>query len=301
LSYRPGYVALHENGELLKKARELTAMLDNCTLCPRNCKVNRLEGELGSCRAGDQVMISSVFPHFGEEPPLVGYNGSGTIFLTHCNLHCVFCQNFDISFEGRGQAVTTRELAGQMMHLQNSGCHNINLVTPTHYAPQIVSALCLAAEAGLRLPIVYNCGGYESLQVIRLLKGVVDIYMPDVKFAGTEEAEKYCQAPDYPEVIKAVLMEMHRQVGDLTLDGRGIAVKGLLIRHLVMPEGVAGSEELLRFIHDELSPESYVNIMAQYRPCHRANEFPEIGRRLSDKEHREAVALARKIGLHRGF
>ncbi len=277
------------------------AFLESCTLCPRKCMVNRLDKERGVCRAGSQVMISSVFPHFGEEPPLVGYQGSGTIFLTNCNLHCTFCQNYDISFEGRGTPVTLQQLAEQMIYLQESGCHNINFVTPTHYVPQIVSALPMAVERGLRLPVVYNCGGYESLEVIKLLEDIVDIYMPDTKFAQTDPASKYCKAPDYPQVVESALKEMHRQVGDLVVDDRGIAVRGLLIRHLVMPDGLAGTGELMKFIHDEISPDSYVNIMAQYRPAYRAAEFPEINRRISTQEFKEAVALAREIGLKRGF
>ncbi len=277
------------------------AFLESCTLCPRKCMVNRLDKERGVCRAESQVMISSAFPHFGEEPPLVGYQGSGTIFLTNCNLHCTFCQNYDISFEGRGTPVTLQQLAEQMIYLQESGCHNINFVTPTHYVPQIVSALPMAVERGLRLPVVYNCGGYESLEVIKLLEDIVDIYMPDTKFAQTDPASKYCKTPDYPQVVKSALREMHRQVGDLAVDDRGIAVRGLLIRHLVMPEGLAGTGELMKFIHDEISPDSYVNIMAQYRPAYRANEFPEINRRISTQEFKEAVALAREIGLKRGF
>ncbi len=277
------------------------AFLESCTLCPRKCMVNRLDKERGVCRAGSQVMISSVFPHFGEEPPLVGYQGSGTIFLTNCNLHCTFCQNYDISFEGRGTPVTLQQLAEQMIYLQESGCHNINFVTPTHYVPQIVSALAMVVERGLRLPVVYNCGGYESLEVIKLLEDIVDIYMPDTKFAQTDPASKYCKTPDYPQVVKSALKEMHRQVGDLVVDDRGIAVRGLLIRHLVMPDGLAGTGELMKFIHDEISPDSYVNIMAQYRPAYRAAEFPEINRRISAQEFKEAVALAREIGLKRGF
>lgn len=301
LSYKPPYICLYSKGELVERGKTLMSILESCALCPRECEVNRLKGELGLCGAGAKVMVSSVFPHFGEEPPLVGYRGSGTIFLTHCNLHCFFCQNYDISFEGRGTAVSLEQLAEQMIHLQESGCHNINFVTPTHYVPQIVSALPMAVERGLSLPIVYNCGGYESLKVLKLLEGIVDIYMPDAKFAHPDPAKKYCQAPDYPQVLKAALKEMHRQVGDLKMDEHGIAVRGLLIRHLVMPNGVAGTGELMRFIHDEISPDSYINIMAQYRPSYRACEFQEINRRISIEEYREAVAAARKIGLWRGF
>jgi len=246
-------------------------------------------------------MISSAFPHFGEEPPLVGTHGSGTIFLTHCNLRCVFCQNYDISHLGAGGSVSTSELAQHMIELQRRGCHNINFVTPTHYVPQIIAALPEAIESGLTVPLVYNCGGYESLEVIKFLDGIIDIYMPDVKFAREEDAARYCNAPDYPRVVQEVLLEMHRQVGDLMLDERGIAYRGLLIRHLVMPQGVAGTKELIAFIAQKLSLDSYVNIMDQYRPLYRSGEFPEIDRPISAREYREATAIARNEGLHRGF
>ena len=299
--YQPSYVALHEKGVLKKKVTALREILSNCRLCPRACEVNRLEGEQGYCRAGGEAMISSAFPHFGEEPPLVGSHGSGTIFLTHCNLRCVFCQNYDISHLGEGRSVSTAELAHSMIELQRRGCHNIIFVTPTHYVPQIIAALPEAIESGLMVPLVYNCGGYESLEVIKLLDGIIDIYMPDAKFAREEEAARYCNAPDYPNVLFEVLSEMHRQVGDLMLDDRGIACRGLLIRHLVMPQGVAGTTELIAFIAHHLSIDSYVNIMDQYRPLYRAGEFPELDRPISAREYREATAIAREEGLHRGF
>ena len=231
----------------------------------------------------------------------MGRQGSGTIFLTHCNLRCLFCQNYDISHQERGKEITLDQAAQYMVQLQEIGCHNINFVTPTHYVPQIVAALPRAIESGLRIPLVYNCGGYESREVIQLLDGVVDIYMPDVKFFSPEVAGKFCNAPDYPQVVKSVLREMHRQVGDLEMDSRGIAQRGLLIRHLVMPHGLAGTEDITRFIAQELSPHSYVNIMAQYRPMYRASEFPEISRAVMIREFREALEIARKNGIHRGF
>lgn len=246
-------------------------------------------------------MISSAFPHFGEEPPLVGTHGSGTIFLTHCNLRCVFCQNYDISHLGAGKRISASGLAQHMIGLQREGCHNINFVTPTHYIPQIVAALPEAIELGLTIPLVYNCGGYESLEVIKLLDGIIDIYMPDAKFARAEDAARYCNAPDYPHVLQDVLLEMHRQVGDLMLDEAGIAYRGLLIRHLVLPHGVTGTEEIMSFIAQKLSPHSYVNIMDQYRPLYRAGEYPEIDRPLSAQEYREAIEIAAAAGLHRGF
>jgi putative pyruvate formate lyase activating enzyme len=246
-------------------------------------------------------MISSAFPHFGEEPPLVGTRGSGTIFLTHCSLRCVFCQNYDISHLGEGKSVTTAELAHYMIGLQHRGCHNINFVTPTHYVPQIVAALPEAIELGLTVPLVYNCGGYESLEVIKLLEGIFDIYMPDTKFSREQEAARYCNAPDYPRVLQEVLLEMFRQVGDLQLDEGGVAYRGLLIRHLVMPHGVAGTREIISFIARHVSTNSYVNIMDQYRPLYRAGEYPEIDRPITPQEYGEAIAVAEGEGLHRGF
>jgi putative pyruvate formate lyase activating enzyme len=297
----PSYIGLHENGELAKRIRTLHEILRECRLCPRECRVNRLEAEMGYCKAGAELMVSSVFPHFGEEPPLVGNHGSGTIFLTHCNLRCIFCQNYDISHLGRGQPMSTDEMAGSMLRLQDLGCHNINFVTPSHYTPQIVASLPRAIEMDLRLPIVYNCSGYESVEVIRLLDGIVDIYMPDAKYMDEKHSRILSNAPDYPEVLKEVLKEMHRQVGDLKINSRGIAERGLLIRHLVMPHGAASSESVLKFIAEEISVHSYVNIMEQYRPEYLAEEVPDIDRRITREEYMEAVRLAKRFHLYRGF
>jgi putative pyruvate formate lyase activating enzyme len=297
----PAYVALYEKGELQGRVEALGEILTPCCLCPRECQVNRLAGEKGYCRAGAEVMVSSAFAHLGEEPPLVGSHGSGTIFLTHCNLRCVFCQNYDISHQGEGKRLSGAELAQLMIGLQRQGCHNINFVTPTHYVPQIVAALPQAIKLGLTLPLVYNCGGYESVEVIKLLDGIVDIYMPDAKFSTNAEAARYCNAPDYPHVIQEVLLEMHRQVGDLTMDERGIAYRGLLIRHLVMPQGAAGTREIIAFIAGRLSVNSYVNIMDQYRPLYQAGAYQEIDRRISSGEYRAAIEIATAEGLHRGF
>jgi len=301
MSYTPGYIELHRSGELQKRIDLLRQFLRECRLCPRKCGVNRLEGETGVCQGGAELMVSGVAPHFGEEPPLVGLYGSGTIFLTHCNLRCVFCQNYDISHLGSGHITTTSEMAGYMLRLQRIRCHNINFVTPTHYVPQILASLPEAIDSGLRIPLVFNCGGYESLDVIKLLNGLVDIYMPDVKYFDGEVAKRYSKAPDYPEVVKEVLLEMHRQVGDLEMSQEGTAVKGLLIRHLVMPEGLAGTQDLLEFIATDVSRGSYVNIMAQYRPLYKANDFQELNRRITMREHKEAIEMAKKAGLHRGF
>lgn len=301
MSIIPAYKKLYNSGELQERIKMLNAILEDCRLCPRDCRKNRLKGEIGICKAGAELMVSSVFPHFGEEPPLVGYFGSGTIFLTHCNLRCIFCQNYDISHIGEGKEVTTNEFADYMIYLQRLGCHNINFVTPTHFASQIISTLPKAIEMGLELPLVWNCGGYESIDVIKLLDGIVDIYMPDFKYSSSASAKKYSKAPDYPDIVKEVLREMHRQVGALKMDSRGIAYRGLLIRHLVMPDGIAGTREAMEFISKELSTDSYVNIMDQYRPCYKAFEHPEISRKITSEEYEEAVRFAREAGLHRGF
>ncbi len=298
---KPSYIALHESGELEDRIIQLASILEACSLCPRRCKVNRLKGELGYCGAGANLVVSSFFPHFGEERPLVGRSGSGTIFLTHCNLKCNFCQNCDISHEGVGGMTSTQKLAQMMIALQLQGCHNINFVTPTHYAPQIVAALPDAIKMGLELPLVYNCGGYESLEVIELLDGIVDIYMPDAKFSNTKYAKQYANAPDYFDFFKSAIKEMYRQVGILKLDEDGIASRGLLIRHLVMPNDVAGSEEILKFIAEKLSKDNYVNIMTQYRPSFEAIDEPMIDRRISSKEYYQTIEWAKSFGLHWGF
>jgi len=301
VTFIPSYIHLFEKGELQQRGRLLKEFLKECRLCPRECGVNRLSAEIGVCQAGLELEVSSAFPHFGEEPPLVGYHGSGTIFLTHCNLRCIFCQNYDISHLGTGEPMTSSDMARVMVRLQEMGCHNINFVTPTHYTPQIVASLPEAIEMGLRLPIVYNCSGYESLEVVRLLEGVVDIYMPDAKYLDSNRSKQFSNAPDYPGVLKEILKEMHRQVGDLTVDSKGIAERGLLIRHLVMPHGVASSEAVLRFIAEEISIHSYVNVMDQYRPEYRAHECPEINRRVTQKEYLEATQWAKRYQLYRGF
>ena len=298
---QPSYMQLYESGELEHRIARLMKMLEACALCPRQCKVNRLRGESGYCQAGADLQVSSYFPHFGEERPLVGRHGSGTIFLTHCNLKCNFCQNYDISHLGVGEIVSPQKFSRMMIALQQQGCHNINFVTPTHFAPQIVAALPDAIKMGMQLPIVYNCGGYESLEVIELLDGIVDIYMPDAKFSSNEHAERFANAPDYFAVLKEVLLEMQRQVGILKIDENGIAYQGLLIRHLVMPNDVAGSEEILKFIAEKLSPDSYVNVMSQYRPCFDALEEPLINRRITASEFHQAIGIAKKYNLHRGF
>jgi putative pyruvate formate lyase activating enzyme len=295
---RPAYLALHETGELARRVEAAAGLMARCRLCPRECLAQRLQGERGVCQVGDQAMVSSHGPHFGEERPLVGVGGSGTIFLSHCNLCCVFCQNAEISQGDEGRIVSAQELAGMMLGLQRMGCHNINFVTPTHQVPQILRALAVAVDDGLRLPLVYNCGGYESLEVLRLLDGVVDIYMPDFKYADAGIAREYSGVEDYAAVARAALAEMHRQVGDLKLDPRGIAARGLLVRHLVLPNGLAGTDEVVRFLAG-LSRNTYLNIMDQYRPCAWAHEYPPLSRRPTRAEIQEAVRMARAAGLTR--
>ena len=296
----PLYIKSLRSGLLAEKEESARKVLEECTLCPRACGVDRLAGERGICRAGLMAEISSAGPHFGEEPPLVGWGGSGTIFLTHCSLRCVFCQNSDISHEGRGHHVTAEDLGGIMISLQRRGCHNINLVTPTHYLPQILGAVVEAAAAGLTVPLVWNCSGYERREILELLEGVVDIYMPDMKFAGDGPADRFCGAPDYFEKAAAAIHEMHRQVGDLEIDSYGLARRGLLVRHLVLPGALAGTGEIMRFLAEDISPHTYVNVMDQYRPSWEAHSCPDIARPTTSAEYREAVGLAEAAGLRRG-
>jgi len=295
----PGYLALHASGELSKRIAAARELLADCCCCPRRCQVNRLEGERGVCRTGERAVVSSYGPHFGEESPLVGSGGSGTIFLSNCNLLCVFCQNYEISHLGEGTEVSADQLAAIMMSLQDQGCHNINFVTPSHVVPQILAALPEAVELGLSVPLVYNSSGYDMVETLRLLDGIVDIYMPDFKFWKGETGTRFAKAPDYGTRARQAIKEMHRQVGDLFLDGQGIAVKGLLVRHLVMPGGLDETREILRFLADEISVKTYVNIMDQYRPCGRAGEYPPLDRLLQHEEYLEALRLAEEAGLQR--
>lgn len=297
--YTPGYISLHQSGELISRAKIAHEMLRNCCLCPRNCKIDRLAGEVGICNTGELPRISSYFPHFGEEPPLVGSQGSGTIFFSYCNLKCIFCQNYTISHLGEGYEVSLQSLAEMMVELQRSGCHNINFVTPTHVVPQILGALSMAVEKGLCIPLVYNTGGYDSVETLRLLDGVIDIYMPDIKYTSGEAAKRLSKAKDYPEVVKAAILEMHRQVGDLMLDTRGIAYRGLLVRHLVLPAGLAGTREAMLFLAKKVSPETYINIMDQYCPYYKAQDHPIISRQITSKEYQEALRIAQEEGLSR--
>lgn len=295
----PSYKALSASGELRRRSEKARQILSCCTLCPRQCRVNRTAGELGICQIGSQAPVADFAPHFGEEGPLVGSRGSGTVFFSRCNLLCVFCQNFEISHVGQGTIVSDRQLADIMLDLQQQGCHNINLVTPTHVVPQILAALDIAAADGLNLPLVYNNSSYECVETLALLDGVIDIYMPDFKFWSPESAKRYANAPDYPERAREAVIEMQRQVGELVVDEQGLAVRGLLLRHLVMPDGLAETEEILHFIATKISPHTYVNIMDQYRPCGYAVHMPSLYRSLSTGEYRQALKLARQAGLTR--
>lgn len=298
---RPSYLRLADSGELTGRASLARAGLRRCVLCPHACAVDRTRGEVGRCGIGALARVYSYGPHLGEEPPLVGYGGSGTIFFSGCNLSCVFCQNWDISQGRAGWDVAEDELAMIMLELQARGCHNVNLVSPSHVVPHILGALAVAVHQGLRIPLVYNTGGYDSLATVRLLAGIVDIYMPDAKYSVDEVAGRLSGADKYVQVSRAAILEMHRQVGDLALDERGLASGGLLVRHLVLPGSLAGTADLVRFLADQVSRDTYVNIMGQYRPEFQARRYPEIGRPVNHEEVREAKLLARRAGLHRGF
>jgi len=297
--FEPAYVALLRSGELKRRVAKAYERLRECDLCARECGVNRREGEVGVCRTGERAVVCSHQAHFGEENPLVGAHGSGTIFFSLCNLNCQYCQNYDISQVGTGREVEPEALAAMMLQLQAESCHNVNFVSPSHVVAQILAGVLIAAEAGLRLPLVYNTGGYDSMAALRLLDGVFDMYMPDMKYANEVVGRRYSKVKDYPTVNQAAVKEMHRQVGDLVLDDRGVALRGLLVRHLVLPNGLAGTTEIARFLAEEVSRDTYINVMDQYRPCYRANEYPALDRRITQAEHEEAVAAVRAVGLWR--
>jgi putative pyruvate formate lyase activating enzyme len=296
----PVYLKALKSRTLEQRAKKAITVLDSCTLCPRQCAVNRTAGETGTCKTGRRAVVASYNAHFGEEKPLVGRNGSGTIFFSHCSLHCNFCQNYEISHLGEGCAVEDDQLATIMLELQQAGCHNINLVTPSHVVPQILEAVYLAAQQGLSVPLVYNCSGYDRVETLQLLDGIVDIYMPDFKFWYHDVARDTCNAPDYPELAQRALLEMHRQVGDLVIDkASGLACKGILVRHLVLPGGLAGTAKIMAFLANSLSSNTYVNVMAQYRPCGRAREMPALSAALSPAEYDQAVQETKAAGIHR--
>jgi putative pyruvate formate lyase activating enzyme len=296
----PGYLRLLQSGELARRTRRAFQHLGSCDLCANYCRADRLKSAREArCRTGRRARVASYGPHHGEERPLVGRHGSGTIFFSGCNLACVFCQNWDISQEDRGREVSAAELAAMMLELQKMGCHNINLVSPSHVVAPVLAALSLAARQGLRLPLVYNTGGFDSPQALALLDGVVDIYMPDMKYADSEVARRYSGVHGYAEVNRAAVLEMHRQAGDLVLDERGIARRGLLVRHLVLPENLAGTDRILTFLAEKVSLDTYLNIMDQYRPCYCADRHPPLDRRITAEEYAIALRWAREKGLRR--
>ncbi|MBU1661718.1 MAG: 4Fe-4S cluster-binding domain-containing protein [Chloroflexi bacterium] len=297
--FEPAYLQLLRSGELTQRVTEAYQHLTACDVCARECSVDRRAGELGVCRTGERARVSSYGPHLGEEDPLRGRHGSGTIFFTGCNLQCQFCQNHDISQTDAGDEVEPKKLASMMLDLQSRGCHNINLVSPSHVIPQILAGVLIAAQAGLRIPLVYNTGGYDSLAMLALLDGVIDIYMPDMKYAGAEIAKRYSKIEDYPQINQAAVRAMHQQVGDLQIDARGIATRGLLVRHLILPHNLAGSDQILRFLAGEISTNTYLNLMDQYRPAYRAHHYPELDRPITRPEYNAAVHMAHETGLKR--
>jgi len=299
LTFQPAYVELMKSGELEQRVEQAHAMLSKCTACAWACGVDRLAGKYGICRTGARMRVSSFGPHLGEEDPLRGWMGSGTIFFSRCNLHCQFCQNHDISQTDAGDEIDPEQLAAIMLELQSLGCHNINLVSPSHVAPQILAGVLIAAQAGLRLPLVYNTGGYDGLELLKLLDGVVDIYMPDMKYASAQVARHYSKIPNYPQANQAAVREMHRQVGDLQLDEQGLARRGLLVRHLVLPNGLAGTGDIVRFLAEEISINTYLNLMDQYHPAFNARQFPKLNRKITPQEFQSAVDLTHTAGLNR--
>jgi len=297
----PAYLKSFNEGSLLKTAESAFKMLGSCRICPRKCGVNRLKNEKGYCKTGLLAKVCSFMPHHGEEPPISGRRGSGTIFFSHCNMRCVYCQNYEFSQLGEGREVAFEELAAFMIKLQEEGCHNINLVTPTHVMPQILKALCIAVKDGLRLPLVYNTGGYELTGSIRLLEGIVDIYLPDMRYADSASSIKYSDAEDYPKYNREAVKEMHRQVGIAQMDKEGIISKGMIIRHLVLPGNISGTEKIMKFISKDISRDSYISLMSQYFPVFKAKDMVEVSRRLTAGEYEAAIESMHKHGLHNGW
>ena len=296
----PGYLKLAKSGELAQRVTSAWRHLEDCDLCARYCRIDRRETIKGVvCRTGERAVVHGCGPHFGEEDPLRGSNGSGTIFFSWCNLRCVYCQNWDISQKGLGSEVEARELADMMLALQAQGCHNINFVSPSHVVAQVIAAVEIAASKGLCLPLVYNTGGYDSLEALRLLDGIIDIYMPDMKYGDTRTAHRFSHVRDYVDVNHAAVKEMHRQVGDLILDEEGVAQRGLLVRHLVLPENISGTDRVLEFLATSISPRTYLNLMDQYRPCYRAEENAPLDRPVTSREFSRALARAESLGLDR--
>lgn len=297
----PSYLKLYESGELKSRISSAFKLLKGCSLCPRKCGVNRLKNKVGLCKSGFLPVVSSYNAHFGEEPPISGSMGSGTIFLAHCNLRCIFCQNYPISQLGHGEKVSFKRLAEMMLYLQRKGCHNINFVTPTHFVPQILKSLELAVKGGLNIPLVYNSGGYDRVETLRLLEGIFDIYMPDAKYQDQEVAGKLSNAPDYPRVNEEALKEMYRQVGPLIIDEEGVAKRGLIVRHLVLPDGAFNTSKVLKMLSKKVGKDLYLSLMAQYFPAHKACQYPEINRRVNRQEYEQALKVMKEVRLERGY
>lgn len=294
-----GYRRLFNSGTLEQRVAASYSHLSVCDVCPLECSVDRISGKLGVCRTGIKAKINSFSPHHGEEDPIRGWRGSGTIFFTRCNLKCQYCQNHGISQIDSGEEASPDDIANIMLLLQSYGCHNINFVSPSHVVPQIIAAVMIAAKAGLFIPLVYNSGGYDSLTMLTLLDGIIDIYMPDMKYGDSNIAQKYSKIPNYPKVNQAAVKEMHRQVGDLIIDMNGLAVRGLLVRHLILPESLAGTKKIVNFLAEEISKNTYLNLMDQYRPSYHADQYPELNRQILHHEHQEAINMAINAGLNR--
>lgn len=297
----PTYLESYHNGNLLKLIEKTSKLLESCVICPRKCKVNRLRGEKGFCKTASLPKVFSYTQHHGEEPPISGQNGSGTIFFSNCNMRCCYCQNYKFSQSGLGREIQIEELADYMLRLQDMKCHNINFVTPTHILPQILKALYIAIPKGLKIPLCYNTGGYELPEIITLLDGIIDIYLPDMRYSDNESAIKYSSAPDYPLYNQKSLKEMHRQVGIAQIDENGIIKRGMIIRHLVLPNRISGTEKIMEFIAEEISKETYISLMSQYFPCHKVKKTDLISRRITIEEYKEAQEIMHKYGLHNGW
>ncbi len=301
----PSYLSLYHSGELKRRAEALEARLASCDICPQKCAVNRLKGELGFCHSGALPIVDTVCQHLGEEPPISGTKGSGTVFFGNCNLRCVYCQNHQISQNRRkmqGKEIDYHALAERLIYLQNQlGCHNINFVSPSHFVPQILKTLLIAIPMGLKIPLVYNTSGYDSLDTIKLLEGIFDIYLPDLRYASDKIAKRFSSAPKYVEHARATIKEMYHQVGNLVMDKNGVAMRGLIVRHLILPEKLAGSEESLTWLAKEVSPEVSVSLMAQYYPAHHAARFPALSQRITEAEYDEVVALLERLGMENGW
>jgi len=299
-TFKPAYLSLLRLGQLETRAEQAYQHLEYCDLCARHCRINRKQTIEGAvCRTGELAVVNSYGPHHGEESPLRGWNGSGTIFFCGCSLRCVFCQNWDISQKGVGRGTTPEELADMMLSLQQQGCHNINFVTPSHAVAQIIAAVAIGAQKGLRLPLVYNTSGYDSPEALKLLDDIIDIYMPDMKYGDSTKARQYSKVRNYAEVNFNAVKEMHRQVGDLILDDNGVALRGLMVRHLVLPNNIGGTNQVLRFLATEISTGTYINIMNQYHPCYRADDYPDMNRSITWQEYQKAIDAAHNAGLHR--